>query len=82
MENVEAIMSALAAQGITVILKIDHERVSDGTEPWTIVMSGPGVGEGEFIRVDASSLAACVEQGVSYLREKPGDWHWLTSLMP
>lgn len=78
----EALMQALGARGVTVLLKIDHERVSEGSEPWTLVLSGPGVRGGEFIRVEAATLPECIHQGVRRLREEPGDWEWLSSLMP
>lgn len=80
--GVEALMQALGARGVTVIIKIDHERASEGSDPWTLVLSGPGVGRGEFIRVEAMTLASCINQGVRRLCEKPGDWEWLSSLTP
>jgi hypothetical protein len=79
--NIEGVLQALGRRGITVILKIDHERVSDESDPWTVVMSGPGVGEGDFIRIDAASMAECVNQAIDHLCEKPGDWRWVTSLI-
>lgn len=59
------------------LMKVDHERMAEGTEPWTLVMSGPGLGEQGLIRAASSGLSECLEQVISRLRSRPGDWEWL-----
>ncbi|MEE1753016.1 hypothetical protein [Streptomyces sp. SP18CS02] len=38
--GIVAIMEALAEQGITVLLKVDAERMAERRKPWTFVASG------------------------------------------
>lgn len=78
--DIEQLMDKLGRSGVTVILKVDDERMAEGGEPWTLVMSGPGLGEQGFIRAESSSLNDCLEQGFVRLRARPGDWEWLTEI--
>lgn len=78
--DIEQLMDKLGRSGVTVILKMDDERMAEGREPWTLVMSGPGLGEQGFIRAESSSLNDCLEQGFVRLRARPGDWEWLTEI--
>ncbi|MFH9229763.1 hypothetical protein ACH4NT_37320 [Streptomyces lydicus] len=80
MMDIEQLMDKLGRSGVTVILKVDDERMAEGGEPWTLVMSGPGLGEQGFIRAESSSLNDCLEQGFARLRARPGDWEWLTEI--
>ncbi|SOD84403.1 hypothetical protein [Streptomyces sp. Ag109_G2-15] len=75
--NISQLMESLGRSGVTVILKVDDERMADGGEPWTVVMSGKVLGDQGFIRAESSSLDDCLEQAVSRLRSRPGDWGWL-----
>ncbi|MFJ9917455.1 hypothetical protein [Actinacidiphila glaucinigra] len=75
--DIEQLMERLGRSGVTVILKVDDERMAEGGEPWTLVMSGPGLGEQGFIRAESASLTDCLEQGFSRLRSRSGDWEWL-----
>ncbi|MBA2806746.1 hypothetical protein E0500_004575 [Streptomyces sp. KM273126] len=78
--DIEQLMEKLGRSGVTVILKVDDERMAEGGEPWTLVMSGPGLGEQGFIRAESSSLSDCLEQGFTRLRARSGDWEWLTEI--
>ncbi|MFD7972545.1 hypothetical protein [Streptomyces clavifer] len=78
--DIEQLMDKLGRSGVTVILKVDDERMAEGGEPWTLVMSGPGLGEQGFIRAESCSLNDCLEQGFVRLRARPGDWEWLTEI--
>ncbi len=75
--KIELLMAELGRSGITVILKFDHERSEEGGEPWTLVMSGPALAEVGYIRSESSRLDELLDQGISRLREQPGDWEWL-----
>ena len=77
MTDIERLMEQLGLAGVSVILKVDHERMGEGRDPWTIVLSGLGVGERQFIRTDAPSLQDCLAYGLRELRSCPGDWSWL-----
>lgn len=78
--DVEKFMERLGCAGVTVILKIDDERVRESGDPWTLVMSGNGLGGRSFIRAEAASLSDCLGQGIAQLRKCPGNWEWLTEL--
>ncbi|MFE6024052.1 hypothetical protein [Streptomyces niveus] len=78
--NIEQLMEKLGRSGVTVILKVDDERMTEGGEPWTLVMSGPGLGDQGFIRAESSSLSDCLEQGLTRLRARSSDWEWLTEI--
>jgi hypothetical protein len=78
--DIERFMERLANMGVTMILKVDHERMAGGGKAWTIVMSGPGMGERGSIHTDSRSLEDCLEYGMSELRSRPGDWGWLEEL--
>jgi len=78
--DIGQIMESLGRSGVTVILKVDDERLAQGGEPWTLVMSGPGLGEQGFIRVESSCLNDCLRQGFAKLRDRSGDWEWLTDI--
>lgn len=77
--DVEQFMARLGEAGITVLIKVDHERMADRGRPWTIVMSGPGLGDEGLVRTDARSLGECLAHGISELKSRPGDWSWLES---
>jgi hypothetical protein len=75
--DIEQLMERLGRSGVTVLVKIDDERVAEGSEPWTVLLSGKGVGEQGFIRAEATSLDACLAEVFDRLRARPGDWEWL-----
>jgi hypothetical protein len=74
--DLERLMEGLARAGVTMLLKVDHERMADRTKPWTIVMSGPALGDDAF-RADLPSLVECLDFGLHRLRALHGDWGWL-----
>jgi hypothetical protein len=67
--DVVAVMAALAEQGVTVLFKVDAERMRDGTKPWTFVVSGMPFGEDVLVRTDAASVERCLEICLPRLRE-------------
>jgi hypothetical protein len=77
MIDVELLMDQLATRGITVLIKADHERMAERRKPWTMVLSGPALGESGLIRIDAPSLDHCLKYCLRELRGYPGDWAWL-----
>ncbi|MFI2208888.1 hypothetical protein [Streptomyces sp. NPDC020141] len=79
MVDVELLMDELGRAGITVLLKVDHERMQGGGKPWTVVLAGPGLGERELIRTDGPTLRKCLEYCLGELSTCPGDWEWLES---
>lgn len=78
--EIDLLMAELGRAGVTVILKVDDERMATGGKPWTLVMSGPGLGEEGFIRAEAAGLRECLEQGLTRLRSRPGNWEWLSEV--
>jgi hypothetical protein len=79
--DVEQLMERLGRAGVTIILKVDHERAEPGGDLWTLVMSGPGLGERGLIRTDGPSLGFCLDYGLGELRTCPGDWDWLAQYL-
>ncbi|MFI1578064.1 hypothetical protein [Embleya sp. NPDC020630] len=75
--DIEGIMMRMGREGVTMLLKMDDERLADDAEPWTVVLSGPALGEQGFIRAEATTLGACLDQAFTRLRSRPGDWDWL-----
>ncbi|MFE2103385.1 hypothetical protein [Streptomyces sp. PTD9-10] len=67
--DVARVMESLAEQGVTVLFKIDAERMRDATKPWTFVASGAPFHDDLLIRTDAVSLEACLEVCLPRLRE-------------
>ncbi|WP_327276897.1 hypothetical protein OG609_37670 [Streptomyces sp. NBC_01224] len=51
----------MAEQGVTVLFKVDAERMRDATKPWTFVASGAPFRDDLLVRTDAVSLEACLE---------------------
>lgn len=78
--GIEQLMGKLGRSGVTVILKVDDERMAEGGEPLTLVMSGPGPGGQGFVRAESSSLTDCPEQGFMRLRARSGGWEWMTEI--
>ncbi|MFI5868094.1 hypothetical protein [Streptomyces sp. NPDC051546] len=77
MIDIELLMEELAKAGVTMVLKADHGRFAESGRFWTIVMSGPGLGNGGGIHTDMSSLQECLDFGLAELQTRPGDWEWL-----
>ena len=75
--DISSIMIRLGESGVTVILKVDHERSVPGGRPWTAVLSGPGVAGDGFIRTDSSSMEDCILFVLGELKSSPGEWEWL-----
>lgn len=68
--DIVAIMEALAEQGITVLLKVDAERMAERRKPWTFVASGGApLRDDILVRTDAASVEQCLEACLPRLRE-------------
>ncbi len=70
-------MERLGRAGLTVLLKVDDERLAEGGPFWTVVLSGPALGNQGLIRAESASLTTCLHQALTRLRPHPGDWTWL-----
>lgn len=68
-------MEALAREGLTVLLKVDHERMAESSRPWTMVVTGPRLGDG-FLRVDAPTMDEAIERCLRPVRGTAG-WGFL-----
>lgn len=67
--DVARVVEPLAEQGVTVMFKVDAERMRDATKPWTFVASGAPFRDDLLVRADADSLEAGLEICVPRLRE-------------
>lgn len=67
--DVARVMESLAEQGVTVLFKVDAERMRDATKPWTLVASGAPFRDDLLVRTEAVSLEACLEVCLPRLRE-------------
>ncbi|MEV6268899.1 hypothetical protein AB0L64_17105 [Kribbella sp. NPDC051936] len=80
--DIEELWIRLAEAGVTAMLKIDHERFAERGRSWTILLSGPPLGDG-YVRAEEASLDRCVAVGLSRLRERANDeWGWVSEYMP
>ncbi|OXM64281.1 MULTISPECIES: hypothetical protein [Amycolatopsis] len=78
--EIEPVMKELGRRGLTVLLKLDHERLADGGRPWMVLASGPALGDGRFVRTDSASIEAGFAEIFRQLRESEGAWDWLPPL--
>lgn len=62
-----------------MMIKIDHERMIEDGEPWTVMLSGSGLGDVGFIRAESLTLNDCIERAFVRLREQSSEWDWLES---
>ncbi|GAA2699311.1 hypothetical protein GCM10010095_70710 [Streptomyces anthocyanicus] len=67
--DVVAVMEALAGQGVTVLVKVDAERMAERRKPWTFVASGAPLREDVLVRTDAVSMEQCLAACLPRLRE-------------
>ncbi len=78
--DIETLMTRLAQAGVTTLIKADDERVGAGGEPWTVVLSGPALGDGGGIRSESADLRSGLEEALDRLAARPGDRSWLGAL--
>lgn len=69
-------MSDVGNAGVTMMLKIDHERTGPTARPWTVLLSGSVLGVPGAVRWDCRSIEECIHVAISKLREV-ADWEWL-----
>ncbi|MFE5138425.1 hypothetical protein ACFRDV_12210 [Streptomyces fagopyri] len=67
--DVARVMESLAEQGVTVLFKVDAERMREAKRPWTFVASGAPFRDDLLVRTDAVSLEACLKVCLPRLRE-------------
>ncbi|GAA2920210.1 hypothetical protein GCM10020221_15530 [Streptomyces thioluteus] len=77
--SIEEIMETLGLRKVTMLVKVDDERMAQGMRPWTVVLSGT-LGEQVFARADSSSLGECFQEIIKDFNNRQGDWGWLTEL--
>ena len=70
-------MEELGRRGVTMLLKVDHERFGFGKKPWTVVLSGPALGDLRAFHSDFHTLREALECCIPLLRDLPGDWEWI-----
>lgn len=80
--DIERLMRLLAQSGATVLLKADHERFAEEGEYWTLVISGPALGEQGLVRAESSSLAECLRVGLKRLQRSGNRWSWISEFIP
>jgi hypothetical protein len=80
--KLEQLMQRFAQAGATAIIKVDHERFAEHGEPWTLVISGPALGDDGFVRAEEATLAECLKVGLSRLQSRGHQWQWVTEFMP
>ncbi|GGR42362.1 hypothetical protein WEB32_26685 [Streptomyces netropsis] len=79
--NVEQLMEQLGRAGVSVLVKVDDVRMTEGRQPWTVVMTGAVLGEDEYVHVEASTLDECLKKAIGRLQACPGEWDWVTELL-
>ncbi|MED7929136.1 hypothetical protein SMD20_33140 [Nonomuraea sp. LP-02] len=76
-DEIETLFLDLGAQGITLVVQIEHRRLSEGKGPWTALVSGPAAPDGGIRTAGCETFLQCLEGALRALRETPGDWAWL-----
>jgi uncharacterized protein (DUF302 family) len=79
---IEQLMQRLAQAGATVIIKIDHERFAEQGDPWTLVISGPVLGDDGFVRAEEVTLSECLKVGLTRLQGQGDQWRWVSEFIP
>jgi len=67
--DVGEVMADVGRSGLTMMLKVDHERTGADARPWTVLLSGPAVGGSGTVRWDCRSLDECLRVVVGKLRD-------------
>lgn len=80
--DVEELCIRLAEASGSALLKIDHERFEQCGEFWALLVSGPSLGESEFVCAEESSLERCVQVGLTLLMSKGDQWNWPSEHLP
>lgn len=78
--DIEAVMIRLAQSGVTTLVKADDERMAEGGETWTVMLSGAGLGSLGGIRTESADLRSGLRNVLGRLAERPGDWSWLADI--
>ncbi|MCP3783176.1 hypothetical protein NLX85_07335 [Micromonospora sp. A3M-1-15] len=78
MIDVELLMDELGRRQVDVLIRVDRERMAQfNGRPWTMLLSGPGLGGRQVIRVDTRTLPDALDHCLAELATCPGDWAWL-----
>ncbi|PJI85721.1 hypothetical protein [Luteimicrobium subarcticum] len=71
------LMPRLGGCGVTSIVKFDDERLVEGGAPWTVILSGAGIGTEGAVREESADLRACLVRALRRLRTQSAQWSWL-----
>ncbi|MCO1578037.1 hypothetical protein M8C13_19990 [Crossiella sp. SN42] len=77
--DVELLMSELAERGLTVLLKLDHERWAERGKPWTCLLSEEE--PGFVVRTDDKTMRRGLEAVLAELRAWSPGWEWTAELL-
>ena len=75
--DIETLMTRLARDGVTTLIKADDERMAEGGETWTVILSGAVLGDQGAIRTESADLPAALKDVLERLAARPGNWSWL-----
>jgi hypothetical protein len=78
--DIETLMTRLAQAGVTTLIKADDERMAEGGETWTVILSGSGLGDQGGIRAESPDLHSGLQDILDRLTVRPGNWSWLDEL--
>ena len=70
-------MQDVGRSGMSMMIRLDHERLQQGEKPWTVLLSSPRLGGSNVVRWDLKTLEECLRAVAGKLQEIPGDWGWL-----
>lgn len=80
--DIEELWIRLAEAGVSALLKINHERYEERGKYWTLLVSGPSLGEARFVRAEESSFERCLQVGLTRLMSKGDQWSRLSEHLP
>lgn len=70
-------MQDVGRAGVTMMIKVDSERLESRGKHWTVLLSGLELGGGTIVRWDFGTLEECVRAVIDKLHELHSDWEWL-----
>ncbi|MFJ4281862.1 hypothetical protein [Streptomyces massasporeus] len=64
------LMAWLSERGVTIVFKVDGERMVERRAAWMVIAGGGPLGEDSFFRADLATADACLDALLAHLEDK------------
>ncbi|MFJ8544301.1 hypothetical protein ACIRFH_20150 [Streptomyces sp. NPDC093586] len=64
------LMEWLAERGVTTVLKVDGDRMTEHRKAWMVIVSGGPLGDDSFFRADLTTADGCLDSLLAHLKGK------------